>query len=205
MIQSPSTIKLKLSQVGVALAMLALPVYAQNKSTGKKPNPSAGEDRRPAGEEKEEKEEKKGLQIGKLLPLNKPNLRVKIPAFDEGKLTSMVEAEKLTRIDDVNLSLEDAIIQLISQQLMIRLRTALYNTEGAILSSNQQTTISTKEFTMTGATLDFDTRSGKGRMAGPVRMIIHNLGGMGESKEGAKTTNAKAAGSAANPPEENAK
>ena len=33
----------------------------------------------------------KGLEIGKLLPLNKPNLRVKIPGFDKGKLATEPE------------------------------------------------------------------------------------------------------------------
>ena len=94
-----------------------------------------------------EAEESKGLDIGKLLPLNKPNLRVKIPGYDKGELASVVEAEKLTRIDDANLKLEDATIQLIPQALLIRLRTALYNIDAAILSSNETTTVSSKEFT----------------------------------------------------------
>ena len=107
----------------------------------------------------------------------------------------MVEAEKLTRIDESNLRLEDATIQLVQQSLMIRLRTALYNTDGAVLSSNQSTTVSSKEFTMTGATMDFDTSTGKGRMGGPVRMIIHNVDSMSgpKGKTGAKASPASAA------------
>jgi len=137
----------------------------------------------------EEEEESKGLEIGKLLPLNKPNLRVKIPGFDKGELASMVEAEKLTRIDDTNLRLEEATIQLIPQALLIKLRTALYNTEGSVLSSNETTTLSSKEFTMTGAAMDFDTASGKGQMKGPVKMIIHNVKDMsGPEKKPTATT-----------------
>ena len=145
---------------------------AQEKTEGKK----ATAEEQTATEEEEE--ESTGLEIGKLLPLNKPNLRVKIPGFKDGQLESMVEAEKLTRIDEDNLRLEEATIQLIPQSLLIKLRTALYSTEGAILSSNEKTTISSKEFTMTGAAMDFDTASGKGRMTGPVRMIIHNVEAM---------------------------
>ena len=142
------------------------------------------------GKDEDDKEEGKGLDIGKLLPLNKPNLKVKIPGFDKGELASMVEAEKLTRIDDVNLEMEDAIIQMIPQELTIKLRSGLYNTEGAILSSNDKSTISSKDFTITGDTLDFDTKTGKGRMTakqgGRIRMLIHNVSMMGGGKEGAE-------------------
>ena len=80
------------------------PTFAQEKTTGKDSKAADAEKgaAKTGEEEGEEEEEEKGLQIGKLLPLNKPNLRVKIPGFDNGELKSMVEAEKLTRIDDTN-------------------------------------------------------------------------------------------------------
>ncbi len=150
------------------------------------------------GEESErEREEGKGLEIGRLLPLNKPNLQVKIPGFDKGVLASMIEAEKLTRIDDVNIRLEDATIQLVRQELLIKLRNALYNTEGAILSSSETTTVSSKQFTMTGDTMDFDTKTGKGRMTarpdgtGMVRMIIHNIDAMDGKKSSADASDSR--------------
>lgn len=175
--------------------MLALPLIAKDGDGAAKGKPKRAEraerddaDDDDAGEERE-RGEGKGLEIGKLLPLNKPNLQVKIPGFDKGELASMVEAEKLTRIDQVNLRLEDATIELVQQELLIRLREALYNTEDAILSSNQTTTVSSKQFTMTGDTMDFDTKTGKGRMTaradgtGMVRMIIHNIDAMGDKKK----------------------
>jgi hypothetical protein len=198
---------LKLSPIILAFAILALPLYAQDKGGEKRAKKSAAAtDKRRAAASARGEEEKadKGLQIGKLLPLNKPNLRVKIPSFDKGELASMVEAEKLTRIDESNLRLEDATIQLVQQSLMIRLRTALYNTDGAILSSNQSTTVSSKEFTMTGATMDFDTSTGKGRMGGPVRMIIHNVDSMSGPK-GKPEAKAVPASAAAKPTREETK
>jgi hypothetical protein len=184
----------KLLLLVLALAGLSLPMHAQTttaEDSGKK-KPVAGEQKKGAAAEEAEKPADQGLQLGKLLPLNKPNLRVKIPGFEKGQLASMVEAEKLTRIDDANLRLEDATIKLVPQALLIRLRTALYNTEGAVLSSSDTTTVSSKEFTMTGESMDFDTRTGKGRMVGKTRMIIHNVDSMGGQKqptEGDATTN----------------
>ena len=48
---------------------------------------------------------------------------------------------------------------------------------------------------MTGESMDFDTRTGKGRMVGKVRMIIHNIDAMGgeKSKEQPKATTPAAA------------
>ncbi|MGI9239688.1 MAG: hypothetical protein ACR2RV_02740 [Verrucomicrobiales bacterium] len=191
---------LHLSIVALSLPVLMLPLSAQDeagkdKKRVKRTVPAEGGEaegetvRNGAVRERREGEEVgKGLEIGKLLPLNKPNLQVKIPGFEKGELASMVEAEKLTRIDDVNLRLEDATIELVQQELLIRLRNALYNTKGAILSSNETTTVSSKQFTMTGDTMDFDTKTGKGRMTaredgtGIVRMIIHNVDAMDGKK-----------------------
>lgn len=208
---------LHLSAIPLGLTLLVLPLSAQDgeadgKGRGKRTEVDAGRGSASAGAERE-REESKGLEIGKLLPLNKPNLQVKIPGFDKGELASMIEAEKLTRIDDVNLKLEDATIELVQQELLIRLREALYNTEDAILSSNETTTVSSKQFTMTGDTMDFDTKTGKGRMTarrdgtGMVRMIIHNIDSMGGKPKPAQADdpNAKAPAAAApltNQPEE---
>ena len=167
----------------------SLPLRAQEKKSAVERGRSSKTEKGAAtregkgGGEGEEAVQSKGLQIGKLLPLNKPNLQVKIPGYDKGKLATMVEAATLTRIDDVNLRLEDATIKLVPQELTIKLRSALYNTEGAILSSNETTTVSSKEFTITGATMDFDTKTGRGRMVGPTRMLIHNVSAMGAEKE----------------------
>ncbi len=191
---------IKLSSICFPLIALylyaSLPLRAQEKKAageGAKTSRAEKAERKGAGEEEGEEEQSKGLQVGKLLPLNKPNLRVKIPGFDKGELATMVEAETLTRIDEVNLRLEDATIQLVPQELTIKLRTALYNTDRAILSSNETTTVSSKEFTITGATMDFDTRTGKGRMVGPTRMLIHNVSAMTGEGEGEKKAKAGAA------------
>ena len=187
-----------------ALAGLFFSAQAQEKAApGKeKGTKAAATTRDGEANPEEQEEEEQGLQIGKLLPLNKPNLRVKIPSFDKGELASMVEAEKLTRIDDVNLKLEDATIQMIPQELTIKLRSALYNTDAAILSSNAQTTFSSKEFTMTGESMDFDTRTGKGRMEGKTRMIIHNVSAMSGSKKPSQPAGESSAGKTDKEPKE---
>lgn len=213
---------LHLSLIVLSLPLLALPLSAQDDAGDatkkvKRTIPADRDDAAAEGGQDEdvrkrrdgEKKEGKGLEIGKLLPLNKPNLQVKIPGFDKGVLASMIEAEKLTRIDDVNLRLEDATIELVQQELLIRLRDAIYNTEGAILSSNESTTVSSKQFTMTGDTMDFNTKTGKGRMTarpdgtGMVRMIIHNIDGMDGKKKPAEAAESSEGAAAA--PEETSK
>ncbi|MFT5856095.1 MAG: hypothetical protein ACI8XO_003348, partial [Verrucomicrobiales bacterium] len=163
---------LKFATVTLGLGVLALlPLHAQDKK-------STSTEKSTKAADGEEEKEGKGLQINKLLPLNKPNLRVRIPGFDGGKLSTMIEAATLTRIDDANLRLEDATIQMVPQELTIKLRSALYNTEVAVLSSNESTTISSKQFTMVGDSMDFDTKTGKGQMIGKTRMLIHNVDAM---------------------------
>ena len=36
------------------------------------------------------------------MPLNKPNLRVKIPQFKNGEIDCVIKADEMTRVDDEN-------------------------------------------------------------------------------------------------------
>lgn len=179
-------LKIAITSIVLGFAVL-MPAQAQDKK--EKPVAEPKVDAAPATEKKadvaegEEEEESKGLQIDKLLPLNQPNLRVKIPGFDKGTLSTMIEAAKLTRVDESNLKLEDALIQMVKEDVTIKLRSALYNTDVAVLSSNEKTTVSSPQFTIIGQTMDYDTKTGKGQMIGPNRTLIHNVGAM----EGEKT------------------
>ena len=41
------------------------------------------------------------------MPLNKPNLRVKIPQFKNGEIDCVIKADEMTRVDDENVKIEN--------------------------------------------------------------------------------------------------
>ena len=51
--------------------------------------------------------ENQGLKASRFMPLNKPNLRVKIPQFKNGKIDCVIKADEMTRVDDENVKIEN--------------------------------------------------------------------------------------------------
>ena len=58
-----------------------------------------------ANEELDDSLENQGLKASRFMPLNKPNLRVKIPQFKNGELDCVIKADEMTRVDDENVKI----------------------------------------------------------------------------------------------------
>ena len=58
-----------------------------------------------ANEELDDSLESQGLKASRFMPLNKPNLRVKIPQFKNGELDCVIKADEMTRVDDENVKI----------------------------------------------------------------------------------------------------
>jgi hypothetical protein len=120
--------------------------------------------------------------FGRQIPAQRPNRGIYIPSFSEGKASSVVEADVLTRIDDARLQAEDMTIHLYGEEskdnVTVKMPSATYNMTNQILRSNERSKVSRADFDLEGDALLFDTTTSQGRMSGNVRMTIHDAGAL---------------------------
>ena len=116
--------------------------------------------------------------FGKVLPLGQKNRDVKIPSFHDGNPSSFIRAATMTRLDDEKMDMERLDIRMYGEteekDLRIMLPTAQYHMPTEVLSSEDRSRISRKDFDLQGDTLIFDTRTQQGKMTGHIHMIIHD-------------------------------
>ena len=136
-------------------------------------------------EKKENVDSGKGVSaFGTFLPLNRVNLGVAIPSFDDGVRTALVTAEKMMRVDEDYLELENMVIETFlpdgSTDSRVSLIKALFHMPTSTLVSKSRSKIHKKEphFQIEGDRLVFDTQSQRGRMAGNVVMLIYDAKGI---------------------------
>ncbi len=148
--------------------------------------PEAGsQDAKPAPAEKSEAVvETAGSQLtsfGRQIPAQRPNRGIWIPSFSDGLLSSVVEADVVTRIDDQRLFAENMTIHLHGaeekDQVKVDMPTATYHMTSQMIRSNERSKVSRADFDLEGDSLIFDTTTSQGRMTGNVRMTIHDAKG----------------------------
>ena len=131
-----------------------------------------------AATDKSDKKDESLVSSLSMLPIGKTNFGVKIPEYKGGRLTSLVIAGKLTPIDKSRIYLENVDIQTMDadgvQEMEIRMITGSFDLANEFLSSDDETVIERKDFTITGETLDYDKKNGKGILRGKVKMNIRN-------------------------------
>ncbi len=129
-------------------------------------------------------EETPGSQLsafGRQIPAQRPNRGIWIPSFSEGKLSSVVEADVVTRIDDQRLFAENMIIHLHGgeekDRIKVDMPSATYHMTNQMIRSNERSKVSRADFDLEGDSLVFDPTTSQGRMSGNVRMTIHDARG----------------------------
>ena len=131
-----------------------------------------------ANEELNDSSENQGLKASRFMPLNKPNLRVKIPQFKNGELDCVIKADEMTRVDDENVKIENMEIDFFEsgdKEMKVLFQSAKYNfLKNKINSNNKTQVIRPNYFTLTGDSLEFDVEQKQGRMVGKVRMVLKN-------------------------------
>lgn len=119
--------------------------------------------------------------FGRQIPAQRPNRGIWIPSFSEGSLSSVVEADVVTRIDDQRLFAENMTIHLHqpeeNQRVRVDMPSATYNMTSQMIRSNERSKVSRADFDLEGDSLIFDTTTSQGRMTGNVRMTIHDARG----------------------------
>jgi len=116
--------------------------------------------------------------IGEMIPEGMKNLKVRIPGFENGRATSLITADALTRQDKNTLFAEKMTIKIYGadpkEDVRVDTRTATYLLDTKVLSSNERSRVSRSDFQLEGDTMVFDTTTSQGKMVGRVQMIIYD-------------------------------
>ena len=135
-----------------------------------------------ANERDHENFDDQGLKASKFMPLNKPNLRVKIPQFKNGKLDCLIKVDEMIRIDEENVRIQNMNIDFFesgNKEMQVTFKKAKYNFIDNKINSNDETlVIRPNYFTLTGESLEFDVDKKQGRMVGKVKMVLSNSKGL---------------------------
>jgi hypothetical protein len=137
----------------------------------------------------EEKQKSGGMSdFGKMVPEGLINRGVIIPSFDkEGKKSSELRAETLTRIDDDWLLAEKVTIDLYAETpektLHVDLKSAVHHMTDQLLRSGERSVITRSDFETSGDSLVFDAATSIGSMKGRVRTLIFDTGTLSGKKE----------------------
>lgn len=114
--------------------------------------------------------------FGQMIPLGSRSRGVRIPAFDNGKPSSLIIADAMTRVDDNRLFSEKLVIHVYAEKkeedMRIDMKTGTYNMDQQILSSTERSRVSRPDFQIEGDGMVYDTKSAQGKMVGNVEMII---------------------------------
>lgn len=178
---------------------------SSDKGAGSKTSDSKESDSKTA-ESKEAGAANAGLRsVGEMIPLGSRSRGVRLPAFDNGKPSSLIVAAAMTRVDDSHLFAEKMTIEVYGEtdadDLNIRVRTGTYDMDEQILSSTERSRVSRSDFQIEGDGMVFDTKTSQGKMVGNVEMIIFDAD-QAKQKMGVNTTGNKPAPQPAATPKE---
>lgn len=120
----------------------------------------------------------RGLRAAQFMPINKPNIKIKIPQFKGGKLDCVIRAEKMTRITEDDINLKGMNIDFYgdsNKEMRVYFKSATYSLMKNKLKSKEVTQVRRPNyFTLTGDSIEFDIDERQGRMIGKVRMVLHD-------------------------------
>ena len=123
--------------------------------------------------------------FGNMIPLGSRSRGFVLPSFDNGKPSSLITADAMTRVDDNRLFAEKMIIRMFGdttdQDVRVDLKTGTYNLNQQILSSTERSRVSRSDFQIEGDGMVFDTKSSQGKMVGNVEMIIYDIKSMAKT------------------------
>ncbi len=121
----------------------------------------------------------------KLVEIGRTHEGVRYPLFEDGIMTSMVISERMTRLDDNLLEMENAVIdQRADDPIKFYLQRATFNRQTDQLLSSQPTRIEGKAYEIEGDTMSYDRKNNVARLDGRVRMIVYET----KAKEPVKPT-----------------
>lgn len=126
------------------------------------------------------------------LPIGQQAAGIKIPQFNlSGQILSQLMAGNIQRVDEEFLRIKELKLDLFDEggksEFVINLPASLFSVKTRILTSEQPVYIKHKDFDLTGAKLEFNTATRKGRLLGPVTMKIRDIERFSDKKPEAES------------------
>lgn len=120
--------------------------------------------------------------FGQLLPMGQKIRDVQIPSFRGGVPSSLIRAKSMTKMDEERMAMEHMDIRLYGKSedadVRVQLVTADYDMTAQVLTSEQRSLVSRRDFQLEGDAMIFDTNTQQGKMVGNVRMTIFDSSSM---------------------------
>jgi hypothetical protein len=178
-----------------------LSVSAQEKSSDQKEKKAEGK----KAKEKTKKDKGKGnkkpvpdeSEKGKLsIPIEKGHdaFGLKIPYFDaDGKIQMVFNIKRASRLDDKRVSMSDMVLETYDDEgdteMSIELPSSVLDLTTNIITTESNVTIKRSDFELTGRSMEFNTKTRQGKLAGDVRMLVYDIEGETAPATQDKTTN----------------
>ena len=127
------------------------------------------------------------------LPIGQESKGIKIPQFNlAGQVLSQLLMGKVVRVDDEFLKIQELKLDFFDEggknEFRIDMPASLFSTRTRIITSEEPVFIHHRDFDLTGAKLEFNTATRKGRLLGPVTMKIRDLDQVSGKDSPAATT-----------------
>ena len=153
----------RLAVAGLAALLLAGGALAQDPAPAPPPEPKA---------------ELKPLSVP--LPIGRTAKTLRIPQYNlSGAIMSQLLAGEVTRLDDEFLGLRELKLDFYDEagrsDFQLDLPASRFSVKTRMLTSEEEVYIRHRDFDLTGARMEFNTATRKGRLFGPVRMILRNV------------------------------
>lgn len=165
---------MRASSVITLLLSLVLVVSAAEKTKSKDSSKSKGK----ASDKTEAKSDSPLDSISAMIPEGVKNSKVKIPGFDQGRPSSLVTADTMTRNNKDEMFAEGVVIHLYGKKpddnMRVDMKTATYHLDTKILVSKERSKVTRPTMTVEGDSLEYNTETTAGVMKGNVHMVIHS-------------------------------
>jgi hypothetical protein len=114
------------------------------------------------------------------LPVGQESKGIKIPQYNlTGQVLSQLLAGKVLRVDEEFLKIQELKLDFFDDsgknEFRIDMPASLFSTKTRVITSEEPVFIHHRDFDLTGAKLEFNTATRKGRLLGPVTMKVRDL------------------------------
>ena len=148
-----------------------------------KPKPGQKESARKKETAKKEEKPRAKAPSKMALPIPKGHdaKGLKIPYFDEatGKLQMTFTIGIANRLDEDHVRMNELQVETFNpegeREMLIDLPTSILDLNTRVISTKERVTIKRSDFEITGQSMEFNTETKLGKLAGNVRMLIYNL------------------------------
>jgi hypothetical protein len=110
------------------------------------------------------------------VPVGMPISGIKVPSYDEnGNLLLLLEAETAEKTDEKTIKMEQLKMEAMDEEgrkIFVELPQAVLNLDTRILTGDKTALIRREDFTITGDSIEFNTKTRFGKMRGNIKMVI---------------------------------